>query len=100
MESGSIGPIDLSKDPVNVLAFRCLFLFNDGYVTSKVIKRADLSSCRRIKEVGKEDIMPVLKLASTSPEMLDDAEFHLIPSVLIQDKSGEYLLVPKSCYWW
>lgn len=100
--TGETPGFDVSKDPKYTIGFRGWFLIGDGYLASKTIKRKDLKKMRYVREVNAADIKPIIKMAfEDSKEFFDDAVFSLVPSILVQDhKTNEYLLIPKSCYWW
>lgn len=92
---------DISKDPKWSIGFRGFFFVGDGYISTKAIKRKDLKKMRYIKEISKLDLEPILTLARSSDEFFNDMFAELIPSVLVQDdKTREFFLIPKSCYWW
>jgi hypothetical protein len=88
------------NNQTKVLTFRCLFLLGEGHVASKVIERASLAECQRLKNVSRKDLEPILKMSCSSEDMLRDCLEMLLPSVLLRDESGDLFLVHESSYWW
>lgn len=94
-----IKTVDFKKHKTLLIGFRGWFLQNDVYLSSKVFLRKNLSKMRKIKEISPKDINFLLKQISDA-EIRQHIASEISDSVLVQDSSNEYLIIPKVCYWW